>query len=132
MGSFLDGSHRNPDLTHDLLRLLLTFAEATTDFRVRENVLQGLANVKRQYDPKVVGIAKTCLAETIGEDVVYPRTARGGTSLADVRRMGRAMATIEFGSTNDSAKTAGALILDRFGGRSRAARGRFALQPVIC
>ena len=38
----------------------------------------------------------------------YQRIPQGGTPLADIRRMGRAMATIEFGSTTDPAKTAGA------------------------
>jgi nitrogenase molybdenum-iron protein NifN len=188
------------------------FAEATTVFGGRENLRQGLENVIRQYDPQVVGIATTCLAETIGEDVAYhlreirktatgpwpeivhvgtpsyagthaegfhaairaivntfaeggakvnavnllpgivspadlrclkeilrafgvepivlsdysdtldgptwseyQRIPQGGTPLADIRRMGRAMATIEFGSTADPAKTAGALLQERFG-----------------
>jgi nitrogenase molybdenum-iron protein NifN len=188
------------------------FSEATTVFGGRENLRQGLENVIRQYDPKVVGIATTCLAETIGEDVAYhlreirktvtgpwpeivhvgtpsyagthaegfhaairaivdtfavggprenvvnllpgivspadlrylksilrdfgvepimlsdysdtldgptwseyQRIPQGGTPLADIRRMGRAMATLEFGSTTDPAKTAGALLQERFG-----------------
>ena len=183
------------------------FSEATTVFGGRENLRQGLENVIRQYDPKVIGIATTCLAETIGEDVAYhlreirksvagvwpeivhvstpsyagtqaegfhaairaildafaqdgprentvnllpgilspadvrylksilrdfgvepivlsdysdtldgptwneyQRIPQGGTPLADIRRMGRAMATIEFGSTIDPANTAGALL----------------------
>ena len=188
------------------------FSEATTVFGGRENLRQGLENVIRQYDPKVVGIATTCLAETIGEDVAYhlreirktvagpwpeivhvgtpsyagthaegfqaairaivdtfaeggprenainllpgivspadlrylksilrdfgvepivlsdysdtldgptwseyQRIPQGGTPLADIRRMGRAMATIEFGSTTDPAKTGGGLLQERFG-----------------
>ena len=35
----------------------------------------------------------------------YQRIPQGGTPLADIRRMGRALATIEFGSTIDPAKT---------------------------
>ena len=188
------------------------FSEATTVFGGRENLRKGLENVIRQYDPKVIGIATTCLAETIGEDVAYhlreirktvtgpwpeivqvstpsyagthaegfhaairaivdtfaeggprenvvnllpgivspadlrylkailrdfgvepivlsdysdtldgpawseyERIPPGGTPLADIRRMGRALATIEFGSTGDPAKTAGALLQERFG-----------------
>ena len=188
------------------------FSEATTVFGGRENLRQGLENVIRQYAPQVVGIATTCLAETIGEDVgyhlreirktatgpwpeivhvgtpsyagthaegfhaairaivdtfaeggprenvvnllpgivspadlrylksilrdfgvepivlsdysdtldgptweEYQRIPRGGTPLADIRRMGRALATIEFSSTADPAKTAGALLQERFG-----------------
>ena len=32
------------------------------------NLKKGLTNVMNRYDPKVVGVATTCLAETIGED----------------------------------------------------------------
>ena len=35
-----------------------------------ENLKQGLKNVIKGYHPKVIGIATTCLAETIGDDVV--------------------------------------------------------------
>jgi nitrogenase molybdenum-iron protein NifN len=188
------------------------FSEATTVFGGRENLRQGLENVVRQYNPKVIGIATTCLAETIGEDVAYhlreirktvagpwpeivhvstpsysgthaegfqatiraiadafaaggprentvnllpgivspadlrhlkgivrdfgvepivlsdysdtldgptwseyERIPQGGTPLDDIRRMGRAMATIEFHSTGDPAKTAGTLLKERFG-----------------
>ncbi len=44
----------------------------------------------------------------------YHRIPRGGTPLEAIRRMGRARATIEFGSTFDPAKTAGALLRERF------------------
>jgi nitrogenase molybdenum-iron protein NifN len=33
------------------------------------NLMQGLRNVIKGYSPKVIGIATTCLAETIGDDV---------------------------------------------------------------
>ena len=194
------------------------FAEATTVFGGRENLRQGLANVIRQYAAAVVGIATTCLAETIGEDVAFhlreiraadpvpgcpagplpeivhvstpsyagthaegfhaavraivdtfaeggPREnvvnllpgivspadlrylkgilrdfgvepivlsdysdtldgptwsqykplPEGGMPLETIRRMGRAQATIEFRSTGDADKTAGALLRERFG-----------------
>jgi len=47
------------------------FSESATVFGGLENLRQGLENVIRQYAPRVVGIATTCLAETIGEDVAY-------------------------------------------------------------
>jgi nitrogenase molybdenum-iron protein NifN len=192
------------------------FAEETTVFGGRENLRVGLENVIRQYSPRVIGIATTCLAETIGEDVAfhlreiraghsgplpeivhvstpsyagthaegfhaairaivdafaqgpekgtgpnqavnllpgivspadlrylksimhdfgiepivladysdtldgptwaeYERIPKGGTPIESIRRMGSARATIEFGATADSAKTAGALLQERFG-----------------
>ncbi|MFZ5832099.1 MAG: nitrogenase component 1 [Planctomycetota bacterium] len=45
------------------------FGEMTAIFGGRENLRTGLANVVRQYQPRLVGIATTCLAETIGDDV---------------------------------------------------------------
>jgi nitrogenase molybdenum-iron protein NifN len=35
----------------------------------RENLKKGLRNVIKRYNPKVIGVATTCLAETIGDDV---------------------------------------------------------------
>ena len=45
------------------------FSEATTIFGGGENLRQGLNNVTSQYQPSLIGIATTCLTETIGEDV---------------------------------------------------------------
>lgn len=45
------------------------FSEATAVFGGGENLERGLDNVIRQYHPALIGIATTCLSETIGEDV---------------------------------------------------------------
>ena len=45
------------------------FGEAAAIFGGQDNLRVGLANVMRQYHPALIGIATTCLAETIGEDV---------------------------------------------------------------
>ena len=45
------------------------FSEATTIFGGGDNLRQGLVNVTSQYQPSLIGIATTCLTETIGEDV---------------------------------------------------------------
>lgn len=45
------------------------FGEATAIFGGKENLRTGLENVVRQYAPSLIGIASTCLAETIGDDV---------------------------------------------------------------
>jgi nitrogenase molybdenum-iron protein NifN len=47
------------------------FSEATTVFGGRENLHSGLNNVARQYRPELIGIATTCLPETIGEDLGF-------------------------------------------------------------
>jgi nitrogenase molybdenum-iron protein NifN len=44
-------------------------SEASTIFGGGANLHQGLDNVTSQYHPSLIGIATTCLTETIGEDV---------------------------------------------------------------
>jgi nitrogenase molybdenum-iron protein NifN len=46
-----------------------SFSESTAIFGGKENLRLALQNVVRQYQPTFIGIATTCLAETIGEDV---------------------------------------------------------------
>ena len=45
------------------------FSEASTIFGGGANLRQGLDNVTSQYHPALIGIATTCLTETIGEDL---------------------------------------------------------------
>jgi nitrogenase molybdenum-iron protein NifN len=45
------------------------FHEEAAIFGGKSNLKAGLDNVSRQYKPSVVGLATTCLAETIGEDM---------------------------------------------------------------
>ncbi len=53
------------------------FGEATAIFGGMKNLRLGLENVIRQYEPQLIGIATTCLAETIGDDVaLYLRQIR--------------------------------------------------------
>jgi nitrogenase molybdenum-iron protein NifN len=46
-----------------------SFGEEATVFGGKANLFKGLKNVIAQYNPQVIGIASTCLSETIGEDV---------------------------------------------------------------
>lgn len=46
-----------------------SFSEESAIFGGRENLYQGLKNVTEQYMPSLIGIATTCLSETIGDDV---------------------------------------------------------------
>lgn len=46
-----------------------SLTEQGTVFGGEKNLLAGLENLMRLYEPEVIGIATTCLAETIGEDV---------------------------------------------------------------
>jgi nitrogenase molybdenum-iron protein NifN len=46
------------------------FSEQSTVYGGSRNFITGINNIISQYHPKVIGIASTCLSETIGEDVV--------------------------------------------------------------
>jgi len=46
-----------------------SLTEQGTVFGGEANLLKGLENLIRLYEPEVIGVATTCLAETIGEDV---------------------------------------------------------------
>ncbi len=46
-----------------------SFTEETAVFGGGENLKKAIVNVTRQYQPKVIGIASTCLSETIGDDL---------------------------------------------------------------
>lgn len=45
------------------------FSEHSAIFGGGDNLKMGLQNVARQYQPSLIGIATTCLSETIGDDV---------------------------------------------------------------
>lgn len=45
------------------------FSEETTVFGGSRNFITGIDNIIKQYKPGVIGIASTCLSETIGEDI---------------------------------------------------------------
>jgi nitrogenase molybdenum-iron protein alpha/beta subunit/MoaA/NifB/PqqE/SkfB family radical SAM enzyme len=46
-----------------------SLTEHGTVFGGKENLIKGLENLIKLYDPQVIGVSTTCLAETIGEDV---------------------------------------------------------------
>lgn len=46
-----------------------SFSEEDAVFGGARNLKLGIANVSEAYTPEVIGVATTCLAETIGEDV---------------------------------------------------------------
>ena len=43
--------------------------EDGTVFGGEKNLKKGLENIIKQYEPEIIGVATTCLAETIGEDI---------------------------------------------------------------
>src|SRR5512145_1180726 len=45
------------------------FSEDSTVFGGSKNFCEGIDNIIRQYNPEVIGIASSCLSETIGEDI---------------------------------------------------------------
>lgn len=58
------------------------FAESTTIFGGRDNLCQSVENLNTQYRPALIGVATTCLAETIGEDVAAHLRSKPPTAAA--------------------------------------------------
>ncbi len=59
------------------------FSESSAIFGGGDNLKTALDNLIRQYDPEAIGIATTCLSETIGDDVrlyidQYRKSKQGG------------------------------------------------------
>lgn len=52
-----------------------SFTEESAVFGGRVNLRKAFENVVREYEPELVGVATTCLAETIGEDAASARLA---------------------------------------------------------
>ncbi len=46
-----------------------SLTEEGTVYGGEKNLIQGLVNLIKVYEPEVIGVATTCLAETIGEDI---------------------------------------------------------------
>ena len=59
------------------------FNEDTAVFGGSHNLKLGLQNVTQQYKPEIIGIATTCLSETIGDDVDMILREYAGASGAD-------------------------------------------------
>lgn len=61
------------------------FNENTAIFGGNENLKQSIDNIIKQYEPELLGIATTCLSETIGDDVSMGiseyRSERNGKNL---------------------------------------------------
>jgi nitrogenase molybdenum-iron protein NifN len=45
------------------------FSEKEAIFGGKQSLISGLENICKQYQPKLIGVATTCLTETIGDDV---------------------------------------------------------------
>jgi len=55
------------------------FTERTTIFGGKKNLISALENICTQYTPELIGVATTCLSETIGDDVPqYLREFKSG------------------------------------------------------
>ena len=48
-----------------------SLTEEGTVYGGQKNLLLGIENLIKLYDPEIIGVSTTCLAETIGEDIEY-------------------------------------------------------------
>ena len=107
-----------------------SFNEASTIFGGGECLYQGIRNVTSQYHPALIGIATTCLSETIGEDVAQllgryeadPENA-GGPVLVH-------MSTPSYSGTHmDGFHAAVLAVVEKLGVQQEAIKGRINLFP---
>lgn len=62
-----------------------SFTEESTIFGGKSNLMYGLDNVVKQYSPGLIGVATTCLSETIGDDVgLFIRQFQKENSIQDL------------------------------------------------
>ncbi|WP_372746074.1 nitrogenase component 1 [Lutibacter sp.] len=63
------------------------FSEETAIFGGEKNLFIALKNVTKQYNPKIIGIATTCLSEVIGDDmrkIIYKYKTESGTNIPEL------------------------------------------------
>ena len=94
-----------------------SFTEETAIFGGKAQLLAALDNVEKRYAPKAVGIASTCLSETIGDDVRL--------FIRELEATGLPLVTVSTpsyrGSHPEGFKAALAAVLRRFLGRKTLA-----------
>jgi len=118
-----------------------SFGEAATVFGGEANLRDGIRNVVAGYRPQVIGVATTCLAETIGEDVpaILHRLTQDAPDPADpaLPQLIPVSTPSYAGTHADGYRAAVAAILDAFtGGRALSESGapggdRLVLLPGI-
>ena len=88
------------------------FSEETAVFGGGANLKQAIENVNRQYRPAMIGIATTCLSETIGDDV--PMILGGMDSEPDGAALVHVSTPSYTGTHTDGFHRAVAAMVDRF------------------
>jgi nitrogenase molybdenum-iron protein NifN len=89
-----------------------SFGEAAAIFGGKENLRTGLQNVNRQYKPDLIGVATTCLAETIGDDVAGYLKEIAATWDGDPPRVVRASTPSYHGTHADGFQAAVLALVD--------------------
>ncbi|MDQ1287516.1 MAG: nitrogenase molybdenum-iron protein NifN, partial [Actinomycetota bacterium] len=113
-----------------------SFAEADTVFGGESTLHQGIRNLVLGYDPGLVGVATTCLAETIGEDVpAMLGRLRGGDDAEALPPMVDVATPSYAGTHADGFRAAVAAVVDKLAcpGETGAGEtcGRVLLLPGI-
>jgi nitrogenase molybdenum-iron protein NifN len=110
------------------------FSEETAVFGGGKNFATALQNIVAQYHPSLVGIATTCLSETIGEDV--PGMIRSIT--AEFFKQGPVLVHVSTpsysGTHAEGFWAATRAVVERLGGKSRLGNrgGQINIFPGIC
>lgn len=104
-----------------------SFSEETTIFGGGANLRTAVTNIVNQYHPSCIGIATTCLAETIGEDVALH--LRGITSPEELPPIVQVSTPSYAGSHVDGFINAVKALIDRFAVKGTPERTTVTMLP---
>jgi nitrogenase molybdenum-iron protein NifN len=107
-----------------------SFSEESTVFGGGENLRHAIANVISQYSPSLIGIATTCLAETIGEDVALHLSGIEATSAEPLPPIVKVSTPSYRGTHIEGYRRTVRALVDRFARRGTP-ESRVALFPAM-
>ncbi|PTY03145.1 nitrogenase [Opitutaceae bacterium EW11] len=106
------------------------FSEQSAVFGGGANLKTGLANVVRQYQPRLVGLATTCLSETIGEDVPLHLREFAETAAGPVPPVVHVSTASYRGTHMDGFNDAVRALVEAFAGTDTIVRSDESLSPA--
>lgn len=108
------------------------FSESNTIFGGLDNLTVGLDNVISQYEPKMIGICTTCLAETIGDDVfMFLSEYRKNRSSVSLPELVHASTASYCGSHTDGFRKAVRATIEILAGGEKEHQGINVFPPIL-
>lgn len=108
------------------------FSESNTIFGGLDNLTAGLDNVISQYNPKMIGICTTCLAETIGDDVsMFLNEYKNNRTVQSLPELVHASTASYCGSYTDGFRKAVRATIESLATKAESHEGINIFPPII-